>query len=64
MPHDRDGSLLEPGDRVTMEFVVKAVFAGEDFCNINMDSVEPLHPNTDKTHLGAVNSRQVVKVQG
>lgn len=62
MPHDKNGTLLNVGDRVTMEFIVKDVFAAEEYCNINLESVDPLYPGPNKTTLGAVNTRQVVKV--
>jgi len=62
MPHDKNGILLAPGDRVTMEFTVKAVHATEDLCNVDLESVEPFYPHDTPSLLSAVNTRQLVKV--
>ena len=62
MPHDKNGIVLQPGDRVTMEFTVKQVHATEELCNVSLESVEPFYPNDTPTLLSAVNTRQVVKV--
>ena len=61
MPHDKNDSVLKPGDVVIMEFVVKDVHGYEDYCNVSLESVEPLHPGSHKTTLSAVNTRQVYK---
>lgn len=62
MPHDKNGELVAVGDLVTIEFVVTAVHMSEDFCNVNLESVEGMPPSGTKTSLGAVNTRQTVKV--
>lgn len=62
MPHDKNGQEIWTGDRVTMEFEVVSVVATEDYCNVNLRSVEGMPPLGKKTELGAVNTRQVVKV--
>lgn len=62
MPHDKNGLLVQPGDTVTMEFIVKEVSTGEEYCNLHLESVEKLYPGIHPTTLSAVNARQVVKV--
>lgn len=61
MPHDRDGLLLSPGDRVTVEFTVRAVHMTEEFCNVDLISVEVMPPSGLPTILSAINTRQTVK---
>lgn len=63
MPHDKNGELLKVGDHVTMEFKVKEIHNTEDYCNVNLESVEGMPPLGTKTSLGAVNTRQVIKVK-
>lgn len=36
MPHDKNGKLLKPGDKVSVEFTVTAVYPGADMCNISL----------------------------
>lgn len=62
MPHDKNGVILAVGDRVTVEFTVTSVSTGDEYCNVNLESVEPMYPGPHKTTLGAVNTRQTVKV--
>ena len=62
MPHDKFGSLLEVGDHVTVAFLVTAVHTATDYCNVNLESVEGMPPNGTKTSLGAINTRQTVKI--
>jgi hypothetical protein len=60
MPHDRNGVLLSPGDRVTVEFTVRAVHMTEEFCNVDLVSVETMPPTGLPTILSAINTRQTV----
>lgn len=62
MPHDKHDQELLAGDRVTVEFIVKSVCAGENHCNVNLESVEGMPPDGYKTTLSAINTRQTVKV--
>lgn len=63
MPHDKNGELISVRDHVTVEFVVTAVSTGEEQCNVNLESVEGMPPNGYKTSLGAINTRQTVKLE-
>lgn len=60
MPHDINGKLVEVGQEVVMRFKVTAVQAGEEYCNVNLESVEKLYPATTYgTTLSAVNTKQI-----
>jgi hypothetical protein len=58
MPHDIEGRLINPGDTVTVEFTVTAVQEGEDYCNLNLQTVEPMKPGEYKVGL-TLNGAQV-----
>jgi hypothetical protein len=60
MPHDRNGALLSVGDLVTVEARVTAIQAGEDYCNLTVETVEPMHPGTSKSSI-TFNAKQVVR---
>lgn len=36
MPHDKNGVLLQPGDRVLVEFTVRDVYPGAETCNVSL----------------------------
>lgn len=36
MPHDKNGALLKPGDRVTVEFEVKEISSAAEYCNATL----------------------------
>lgn len=59
MPHDKNGVKLEPGDRVTMEFIVQSVSMGETGCNVNINAVSP--PDDYRPNI-TCNSRSVEKI--
>lgn len=58
MPHDKNGTVLQPGDSVLIRGTVREVHAGEEYCNLNVDTDEPMYPGDSKT-LIVVNARQV-----
>lgn len=61
MPHDKNGELLKVGDRVTVECGVVEVYAGHDYCNVQLTTVEPMHPGASFNGF-TLNGKQVVKV--
>lgn len=63
MPHDRNNQELKAGDRVNIACVVKEVHTGTDYCNITLETVEPMYPGNHKTTL-VLNTKQVEKVEG
>jgi hypothetical protein len=60
MPHDKNGAELKVGDRVLVEATVKQIHLTEEFCNVGLETVEPMFPGT---HLLAMtlNAKQVTK---
>jgi hypothetical protein len=65
MPHDRDGREIRVGDRVTMEFEVTTVAAGDEYCNMSLKSVLSMPPYSDSfLTIHAVNTRQCLKIHG
>lgn len=64
MSHDKNGTQLEAGDIVTVEFRVTGVFPNADpnFCNCNLESVIPMPGNNIPTTLSAISTKQVLLV--
>lgn len=60
MPHDKNGQPLTAGDDVLIRATVTSVSPGEEYCNVNVETVEPMFPGTNKT-LIVLNARQVEK---
>lgn len=44
MPHDRIGQKIEVGDHVMVPCVVKEVHPTDDFCNLTLETLEPMYP--------------------
>lgn len=45
MSHDRNGTLLKRGDIVTVEFFIKELYPGEDYCNVTLVSTAGRKPD-------------------
>lgn len=60
MPHDRDGRLLSVGDLVNVPCRVKAIHDTEQFCNVDLETRQPMYPDTYLCML-TLNAKQVVK---
>jgi hypothetical protein len=58
MPHDKNGKELKVGDRVNVEYEVTAVHTGEEYCNVSLQTVEPMFPGDSKTP-ATLNAKQV-----
>lgn len=67
MSHDRNGTPLQAGDLVSMEFRVKSVSPDADqpnlFCNCDLESVLTMPGNDTHSNLSAVNTRQTLLIQ-
>lgn len=61
MPHDKNGQLLEVGDIVSIECVVKELNTGEDFCNARFETTAGRRPDGSKQVFSAVNTAICVK---
>lgn len=62
MPHDIEGKLIRPGDIVTVNFLVMAITPGEEYCNLSLETVLPVHPGDAKVPL-TLNSKQVRRTE-
>lgn len=60
MPHDLNGKPLAVGDRVTVPCSITSVIEGTDYCNVTLQTSEPMFPGNDKTTI-TLNAKQVVK---
>lgn len=61
MPHDKNGKELKAGDLVTVTCRVVQTFSYLDYCNVNLETCEPMSP--DAHYCGvSLNSRQVEKL--
>jgi hypothetical protein len=58
MPHDINGNLISVGDIVQVECRVTAVQPGTDYCNLNLETVEPMFPGDYKSSF-TLNGKQV-----
>lgn len=61
MPHDKNGTPIEVGDRVIVEFEVLKVWDSGDYCNVNLRSVELMPGNGHALDISAINTKQTVK---
>lgn len=59
--HDRNGKALHVGDQVMIQCVVKDLQAGEDYCNVSLETVHGRRPDGAKEHIGAINTGVVEK---
>lgn len=44
MAHDRNGTPLKAGDRVTVELIVRSVSPNADACNVTLETPKPMPP--------------------
>lgn len=58
--HDKNGRPLSVGDVVLVECKVTTCHAGTDFCNLTVETVEPMYPGTNRTTI-TLNAKQVTK---
>ncbi len=59
MPHDRDGRVINPGDTVLVPCRVLVVHNGEEYCNVDLETSQPMYPGDSRTKI-VLNARQVV----
>lgn len=59
MPHDTNGNKLSVGDLVYVPCVVKAVDATEEYCNVTLETAEPMYPSVYPSTI-VLNSKQTV----
>jgi hypothetical protein len=61
MPYDKNNAPLKVGDRCSLELIVTSIQEGEEYCNLELQTVEGMHPSGGKSML-VLNSKQVVKL--
>jgi hypothetical protein len=61
MPHDKNGVLLAVGDEVIVRAKVTQVHTGTEYCNLTLETVEPMFPGKDKNTI-TLNTKQVERV--
>lgn len=60
MPHDKRGTELHVGDTVMVPCRVKAIHLTEEFCNVDLETIEPMPP-LGSTSAFTLNSKQTIK---
>ena len=57
MPHLKHGQVVNVGDEVVIRAAVKSVTTGEEYCNLTVETVEPMYPGDYKSSI-TINARQ------
>lgn len=58
--HDKFGRELKAGDKVLIPCVVKETYATEEYCNVALETIDPMPPYEAKNAI-VLNTKQVVK---
>ena len=61
MPHDKNDRPLAVGDRVTVTYIIKSIATNPEYCNLTLETVEPMFPDEHKTTI-CLNAKQVIKL--
>lgn len=61
MPHDKNGNLIEVGNIVQIVAKVVSVQAKDDYCNVDVVTIDPMPPYTEGTAI-VLNTKQVIKI--
>lgn len=56
MPHDRKGKILKAGDFVLIPAIVTDIQAGEDFCNVTVETCFGRRPDDHFEKIHAINT--------
>ena len=64
MPHTRDGKVIQPGDIIYLPCKVLNVHAAEEFCNVDVETIEVMPGNGYPSRFSAVNTRQFISEEG
>ena len=60
MPHDKNGELISVGDTVYIPCKVKSITMDENYCNLTVETTEPMPPYESKNTY-TLNTKQVLK---
>jgi hypothetical protein len=58
--HDRKGNPITVGDKVWIPCIVKGTMATDEYCNVTLESEEPMYPGKYKSTF-TVNAKQTEK---
>lgn len=58
--HDKNGTELKKGDVVLVPAVITELQAGEDYCNVTIQSVHGRRPDGSKETISAINTGVLV----
>jgi hypothetical protein len=61
MPHDVKNQVLQVGDRVLIPAIIKELHAGEDYCNVTLETEHGRRPDGLKEQIYAINTGVLVK---
>lgn len=59
MPHDMNGKVLKVGYVVNISCRITAIQLGEDYCNVNLESLKTMSPENKYTNSFSLNTKQV-----
>lgn len=62
MPHDRNGQPLRVGDEVLVFCKVEQIHVGEEYCNVQLKTIEPMYPGEHSTVI-TLNGKQIVRLE-
>ena len=60
MSHDKNGTLIEVGDIVTLEMEVKSICGDENFCCLEAETTLVMPGNSLKNRIYALSTKQVL----
>lgn len=60
MSHDKNGTLIEVGDIVTLEMEVKSISGDENYCCLNAETTLVMPGNGLKNQIQALSTKQVL----
>ena len=58
--HDRNGTPLKKGDLVLIPAVITDIQAGDDYCNVSLQSAHGRRPDGSKEYIGGINTAVLV----
>jgi hypothetical protein len=63
VPHDKNGNLIEVGDRIDIPCIVTNIQATDDYCNCTVETTEKMAPEFKYTNTYTLNTKMVEKVE-
>lgn len=60
--HDRNGTELKVGDVVMVEAIITQLQPSDDYCNVNLETVDGRRPDGSKETIHAINTGVLVLI--